>query len=393
VAEVTRAVTDPTPGVLGNLRTIEDPDADPVTAEDLEPGNLDAAPDDAEPVPPPGRHQGDFTPYLARLADAWTEHLRPKGPEAPTVVSTFAGAGGSSLGYSMAGFRELLAVEFHPHAAAVFRRNFPHCDVHEGDIARLSVNDVLRRTGLAPGELDVFDGSPPCQGFSTAGERILDDPRNGLFRDYCRLLRGLQPKAFIMENVSGMVKGKMRLVFVEILRELKACGYQVRAALLNAQHFGVPQSRARMIFVGARQDLGVPPTFPVPEQGVVTVRQAIGHLPPGEPGPHSAQVINAWYRSAPGQSLRKAVRFVGSHQSVRLDPDRPSYTQVRAHLHWRYDVPRQLTIEEAALLMSFPTSFVWLGTKSQAKERIGNAVAPLFMHALALEVRKSILRK
>jgi DNA (cytosine-5)-methyltransferase 1 len=366
---------------------------DQIPAEDLEPANLDAAPDDGEPVPPIARHEGPVTPYLERLAIAWTEHLRPKGPEAPTVISTFAGCGGSSLGYSMAGFRELLAVEWIPHAAAVFRRNFPHVDVHEGDIAKLSVAEVLKRTGLAPGELDVFDGSPPCQGFSTAGERQLDDPRNGLFRDYCRLLRGLQPKAFVMENVSGMVKGKMRLIFVEILRELKACGYQVRAALLNAQHFGVPQSRARMIFIGAREDLGVQPTFPAPEPGVVTVRQAIGHLPPGEPGAHSAQVINAWYRCKPGQSLRKAVRFVGSHQSVRLDPDRPSYTQVRAHLHWRYDVPRQLTIPEAALLMSFPPDFTWLGTKSEAKERIGNAVAPLFMQALALEVRKSILRQ
>jgi DNA (cytosine-5)-methyltransferase 1 len=160
--------------------------------------------------------------YLDILDEAWRAHLAPREPNAPTVISTFAGAGGSSLGYSMAGFRELLAVEWDDNAVATFRLNFPDVPVYHGDIARLSVEQVLEMTGLQPGELDVFDGSPPCQGFSTAGKRQIDDPRNQLFREYVRLLRGLRPKVFVMENVSGMVKGKMKLVFVDILRELKA---------------------------------------------------------------------------------------------------------------------------------------------------------------------------
>ena len=173
------------------------------------------------------RPQVSQVDYPAILDEAWAQHLTEKHVDAPTVVSTFAGAGGSSLGYSMAGFRELLAVEWDDNAVATFKLNFPDVPVYHGDIAKLSVEQVLEMTGLQPGELDVFDGSPPCQGFSTAGKRIIDDPRNQLFREYVRLLRGLKPKVFVMENVSGMVKGKMKLVFVEILKELKASGYKV----------------------------------------------------------------------------------------------------------------------------------------------------------------------
>ncbi len=127
--------------------------------------------------------------------------------------------------------------------------------VFHGNIAKLSVEECLRITGLQPGELDVLDGSPPCQGFSTAGKRKMNDGRNQLFREYVRLLRGLRPKILVMENVSGMVKGKMKLIFAEILRELKASGYHVSARLMNAMHYGVPQSRQRMIFIGVREDL------------------------------------------------------------------------------------------------------------------------------------------
>jgi DNA (cytosine-5)-methyltransferase 1 len=130
--------------------------------------------------------------YPTILEEAWVQHLAPREPGAPTVISTFAGCGGSSLGYSMAGFRELLAIEWGDNAVQTFRLNFPDVPVYHGDIAKLSVEECIRLAGLGgPGELDVLDGSPPCQGFSTAGKRQMDDPRNGLFREYVRLLRGL----------------------------------------------------------------------------------------------------------------------------------------------------------------------------------------------------------
>jgi len=160
--------------------------------------------------------------YLDILEATWQNHLKPKDENAPTVISTFAGGGGSSLGYSKAGFRELLAVEIDDNAVETFKLNFPHVPVFHGDIGKLSVEECMKLAGLSvPGEIDVFDGSPPCQGFSTAGKRQMADNRNQLFREYVRLLRGLKPKAFIMENVS---------------------------------YFYVPQSRERMIFIGVRKD-------------------------------------------------------------------------------------------------------------------------------------------
>ena len=171
----------------------------------------------------------------------------------------------------MAGYRELLAVEWDDHAVETFRLNFPDIPVWHGDIAQLSVEECLRIAGLRPGELDVLDGSPPCQGFSTAGKRKMEDGRNQLFREYVRLLRGLRSKVLVMENVSGMVKGKMKLIFAEVIRELKFSGYHVEARLMNAMYFGVPQSRQRMIFIGVREDLWTSiqaQNFPVGVDGV-----------------------------------------------------------------------------------------------------------------------------
>ena len=102
--------------------------------------------------------------YPALLEEAWAQAHAPREANAPTVISTFAGCGGSSLGYHMAGFRELLAVEWEQNAADTFRLNFPRVPLYHGDIAKLSVEECLRLAGVAPGELDVFDGSPPCLG-------------------------------------------------------------------------------------------------------------------------------------------------------------------------------------------------------------------------------------
>jgi DNA (cytosine-5)-methyltransferase 1 len=129
-------------------------------------------------------HLSKIEDYPAFLEACWQEHLKPKAEDAPTVISLFAGCGGSSLGYSMAGYRELLAVEWDDHAVETLKLNFPDVPVWHGDIAKFSVEECLRITGLQPGELDVLDGSPPCQGFSTAGKRKMDDGRNQLFREY-----------------------------------------------------------------------------------------------------------------------------------------------------------------------------------------------------------------
>lgn len=188
--------------------------------------------------------------------------INPPGPYRFNVITTFAGCGGSSLGYKWAGGKVLAAVEWDDNAVATYRLNHLETPVLHRDIATVTAQELLDITGLRAGELDIFDGSPPCQGFSSAGKRQIDDPRNSLFKEYVRLLRGLQPKVFVMENVSGMVKGHMKHIFAIVMRELKASGYQVKCQLMNAMYFGVPQSRERVIFIGVRDDLSLQPSHP-----------------------------------------------------------------------------------------------------------------------------------
>ena len=304
-----------------------------------------------------------------------------------TVVSTFAGCGGSSLGYKWAGFRELLAIDFEPHAVETFKLNFPDVDVWQADIRKVSAESVLERCGIEKGVLDVLDGSPPCQGFSTAGKRQVSDARNDLAWEFIRLIEGLQPRAFVMENVSGMAKGGMRGRFNEILAGLKATGYRVEVKKLNAMYYGVPQSRERIIFIGMREGQEI--EWPK-RQAIITVGDAIGHLPDGVQGNHSEQVIAAWHKSKPAQLLRKAVKYVGSFQSCRLGPDRPAPTQIKGHSHWHYKVPRKLTSVETGMIQSFPESFKWIGGAGKIVERIGNSVPPKMMQAIA-ECVKAVL--
>lgn len=290
----------------------------------------------------------------------------------------------------MAGYRELLAVEWDDNAVATFHLNFPEVPVYHGDIAKLSVEECLRLAGVGVGELDVLDGSPPCQGFSTAGKRNLDDERNQLFRQYVRLLRGLQPRAFIMENVSGMVKGKMKLVFAEAMRELKASGYKVSTRLMNAMYFNVPQSRQRMIFVGVREDLGKESSHPAAEARPIVLRDALRDVSPdSRKQPHISPLREVrWRETARGDAHKE--RF----SLLRLAWNRPAPTVLKVsgsggHMH--PDEPRLLNTAELQRVASFPDAFRFVGNWSDSVQRIGNTVPPLFMRAIAVHVRREIL--
>ena len=210
------------------------------------------------------------------------------------VVSTFSGCGGSCLGYRMAGFNVLWASEFEPNAAENYRLNFPDSFLDTRDIRAVRPEEVLDAIGKKPGEIDLLDGSPPCQSFSTAGKRSkhwgkvvahgdgTTQRSDDLFLEYARILRGLQPRTFVAENVSGLVKGVAKGYFKLILAELKSCDYLVEARLLDAQWLGVPQMRQRLIFVGVRNDLagkfGAKPEFPRPLPYRYSVMEAIGDL-------------------------------------------------------------------------------------------------------------------
>jgi DNA (cytosine-5)-methyltransferase 1 len=317
------------------------------------------------------------------------------------VVSLFAGGGGSSLGYSMAGYRELLAADHDPHACRVLRANFPEVHVHEGDITALSVNAVLDAGGLEPGELDVLDGSPPCQGFSMAGKRRSGDGRSRLFEQYVRLLEGLQPRALVMENVPGMIRGKMRLVFVEVLTALEGAGYRVSARVLNAAHYGVPQNRERVIFVGLRGGVPGAPSHPAPTGRLVPLRDAFDlHVDP--PDVNRCPALKGKYGGVwpwvPQGGSAQDVIGQGYTSCVKPRPGRPcnavtgsgikggvigtGYVGLVHPLRTRPLAPSELKA-----IASLPDGFEISGTYEEVYHRIANCVPPLLMRAVAAHVR------
>jgi DNA (cytosine-5)-methyltransferase 1 len=286
----------------------------------------------------------------------------------PTVISTFAGCGGSSLGYKLAGFKELLAVEWDDNAVETFKLNFPDVPVYHGDIAKLTDKECMKLAGIKKGELDVLDGSPPCQGFSTAGKRKWDDPRNSLFKEYARLLLELQPKVCVMENVTGMVKGCMKQAYLTIIKTLRDCGYKAKGEVMNAMYYNVPQSRERVIIIGVRNDLGIEPSHPKPQTKPARLsdisKDAIASR---------SQKINPWI---------PASRPICTITKTPYDGLIKTATGTR-----------QPTITELKEFGSFPCYFQFAGGKKNTWERIGNSVPPNLMKAIAEHIKENILQR
>ena len=295
------------------------------------------------------------------------------------VVSTFAGCGGSSLGYEMAGAEVVAAVEWDPHAAMCYRLNHPHTKVFEGDIAHVTGEAILDATGLDVGELDILDGSPPCQGFSSAGRRVLDDPRNALFQEHMRLVRVLQPRHVVIENVSGMLRGKMKAVAGEIVAALKAEGYAVAAGLMEAQYFGVAQLRPRVFFIGSKVSQ---PSLPRPTSRPIPCRVALRDVEPDErPAMTPKQRLLAKEMEWGEEGKAAMVRLTGRHidfATKMLHPDRPSPTILKmwppaGFFHWTRCF---LSVREALVLTGFPPDYILPGKFKDRWARVGNSVAP-----------------
>lgn len=288
-----------------------------------------------------------------------------------TLVSLFAGCGGSSLGYKQAGYDVRLAVEWEPAATAVYRLNFPDTMVWEGDIAKLTNDEALRLARVQSEQLDVLDGSPPCQGFSTAGKRAFGDAKNQLFREYVRLLMSFRPRAFVMENVSGMIKGKMKLVFAEILTTLKAVGYKVSCRLLNAWWYGVPQNRKRVILVGIRDDINAEPGHPQPSMiRPLSVMSSLG----------VNGISSSWRADI------KNAQFHNKWRSCSLPS--PTLSSSQPPLILMDNIPRLPTIAEGKILQGFPVWFQFIGTYKEQWARIGNSVPPPMSRAIGYHLAK-----
>ncbi len=314
------------------------------------------------------------------------------------VISTFSGCGGSSLGYRRAGGEILLAVEWDDNAVKTYKANHPTTPVFHGDIAKLSVKNALYLTNLKSGELDILDGSPPCQGFSVSGKRKMDDDRNQLFKEYVRLLKGLQPKTFVMENVAGMVIGNMKFIFVEILHSLKKAGYRVKAKLLNSKYYNVPQARPRLIFIGVREDLGLKPSFPEPSKKLVTVREALDGCPPGERKKIRGNIVKYGNLVKQGEMFSKYHPKGHYFGCCRLAWNKPSRTILKTFSSSRAivlhpDLNLSLSIEEVKRLFTFPDNYIFEGKFVDAWARLGNCVPPNFMKAIALHIKENILTR
>lgn len=323
---------------------------------------------------------------------------KPINPETPrlfTCGSSFSGCGGSSLGMKWAGANVLFAIEWDENAVATYRLNHKGTPVLHRDISTVTVEELLDLSGLQPGELDIFETSPPCQGFSTAGKRQIDDPRNTLFKEAVRLIRGLQPKVFVMENVSGMVKGHMKHVFAIIMRELKASGYTVKCQLMNAMYFGVPQSRERVIFIGVRNDLGIEPSHPQAETRPATVREAFEGVKDDGTGDRVGSHTKIYQAM---KMVKQGETQPGHYSRTRLQWNAPACTLKRAgglgHYHfWHPTEQRVITLNECKRLASFPDAFQFVGKIGDAWDRIGNSVPPRFMESIARHCYTTVLSK
>jgi len=320
----------------------------------------------------------------------------------PTVISTFAGGGGSSLGYHWAGFKELLAIDFDQNSCDTLKANFDF-PVWQKDIKKVIAEEILNFCNIKIGELDVLDGSPPCQGFSTVGKRNLNDSRNDLFLEYIRLIDGLQPKVFVMENVSGMMKGGYKGKFNEILKTLKDTGYNVKCKLMNAMWYEVPQSRERLFFIGVRKDLNIEPCFPEPMKNFISVKNSLN----GIVNKNFIEIKPDWYtntiwdKTLIGKNFASSTGGVSGYSFVKINPDKVCSTIPKslelgnkrwcAYVHWKEK--RSLSIEEIKRLSSFPDDYKLHGTVVQQWARIGNAVMPKMMFHIAKNIKENILDK
>lgn len=330
------------------------------------------------------------------------------------AISTFSGCGGSSLGYRMAGFRVLWANEFIDAARDSYNANkSPSTQLDRRDIRSVKPEEILSAIGLKAGELDLFDGSPPCASFSTAGKREAgwnkvkaysdkEQRTDDLFFEYVRLLNGLQPKTFVAENVSGLIKGTAKGYFLEILSALKGAGYRVDAKLLDAQWLGVPQARQRLIFIGVRKDLGLAPAFPTPLKHRYSVRDALPTLaaPPIEPETDITRyaIGKEWDKLSPGGQSSKYFQLVKPAlgepcPTITTGGNVGTFSNLSSASVVHPTQKRKFSIAELRRLCAFPDDFVLTGTYSQQWERLGRAVPPVMMAAIASAVRDGVLAR
>ena len=333
------------------------------------------------------------------------------------VVDLFSGAGGFLLGFEKAGFDIVLSTDFDDYCAEVHRVNRPNINFQQADIRLLTNEKIIEL--LDGNEIDVLIGGPPCQGFSTIGNRVSSDlerrtkydSRNDLFKEYIRILKCIKPKLFLMENVKGIMTRDKGTIFEEIKKQFKETGYEFDYVTLNAADYGVPQYRERVFFYGKRIDVEYNPPIATHGEGkeayeiVNTVigdladkieNQANNHvvLKHGEINIERYKLIPEGGRLPEDNLPPELYRKNFGNTFKRLDRNKPSLTMVPGHnafpIHpW---LNRSLTVREAARIQTFPDDYIFCGPRQRQCMQVGNAVPVKLANAWAEDI-KGVLDK
>jgi DNA (cytosine-5)-methyltransferase 1 len=357
------------------------------------------------------------------------------------VISTFAGGGGSSTGYRLAGGKILCVNEFVEEAQNTYRENYPDTPILPGDIKQLSGKDFLDIAGLEVGELDILDGSPPCSAFSVAGK--LSHSKDGkhsdgwgqtknysdgkmveniedLFFEFLRVANDIRPKVIIAENVKGLTIGEAKEYFNKIQNTFEDIGYDVVAKVLDSRYFGISQTRTRVFFIGVRNDITekaglnfmtIGNVFPQELPDVVPLKDALigleyddeevkyltekfsntaywkqtGSVMPVDPD----KVLTGGDYHPKGHHFN--LKRVSQYQPAPTLTAMGSNDTTAGAFHW--SEPRKLTLGELKRIQSLPDDFKLTGKWNQKSERIGRMVPPLMMKAIAESVYEKVLKE
>lgn len=325
-------------------------------------------------------------------------------------IDLFCGAGGFSVGFNKAGFKNIFSVEINPNFAKTYQTNFPKHNLILDDIKNISNESIMKL--VEKKEVDVIIGGPPCQGFSIAGNigrTFIDDDRNKLFKEFVRFVNIINPKIFVMENVSSIathLKGKTIKEIVNAF-ENTGMGYSVKYEVLNTVNYGIAQERRRIIIVGVRQDINSEFKYPSKSDIVKSIKDAIDDLPVLESGEssnipnhvamkHSAQMLEKMSYVKDGGNrndipeelrptsgdIRKYIKYNSSKPSVCVTGD------MRKIFH--YSQNRALTCRELARIQTFPDDFIFEGASIQIQQQIGNAVPPNLAYLIAKQVEETL---
>lgn len=338
-----------------------------------------------------------YTPKAPNLADI-SEWWQNPGKSKMTFVDLFCGAGGLSKGLEMSGLEGICGLDWFKEACMTYSRNFDHPFVN-GDIKSPEIKEQFYKTvekQLNGRRLDIVAGGFPCQGFSMAGNRIVDDPRNSLYLELIEIVKHLQPDFVICENVKGLRSMLNGLVEKKIIDDFHAIGYEMNVMTLCAADYYTPQKRERVIFIGNR--IGLKNFHPKPilqPSQYITTGAAIADLmemPENKafnhvPTKHRPDMAQRMLELPEGQSLYKG--YSDAWKKCPWGEASCTIKENHGGVNIHPKLPRVLTAREMARLQSFPDDFIFEGPKNKQLVQIGNAVPPLLGKAIGLAVRYS----